>query len=61
MNKKTELKLLRGWDTPTHFFPKGTRGTVLYFSNMLGMTVKEFIEKYKESKFMGWFEIFKSE
>lgn len=61
MKEQTKLKLLRDWDTPANFLPKGTRGTILYFSNMCSMTVKEFIEKYKESKFMGWFEIIKSE
>lgn len=56
VSASTELKLLRTWDAPTHFFPEGIRGSVLYFANVCGMSVERFIEDYDRGLFSGWFE-----
>ena len=56
VSARTELKLLRTWDAPTHFFPEGVRGSALYFANVCGMSVEKFIEDYERGLFSGWFE-----
>ena len=56
LTARTELKLLRTWDAPTHFFPEGIRGSALYFANVCGMSVEKFIEDYERGLFNGWFE-----
>jgi hypothetical protein len=55
--KSTDLALFRNWDSPTHFFPMGMVASVGYFAERLGMTPEEFIQKYEDSFFVGWFEI----
>lgn len=57
VNARTELKLLRTWDAPTHFFPVGIRGSALYFANVCGMSVEKFIEDYERGLFSDWFEV----
>lgn len=59
IDEATELRLVRDWDAPTHFFPKGMAASVSFFSNMSRMRVEEFIKKYEESQFIGWFETVK--
>ena len=62
MNKiesTTKLRLIRDWDAPTHFFPKGIVGSVSYFSTLCGLSAYNFIERYENFEFLDWFEIIK--
>lgn len=61
IEESTRLVLLRDWDAPTHFFPKGMLASISYFSVLCGLSTEEFIKRYEDSLFIGWFETFKSE
>ena len=56
VNKYTELKLLRDWSAPTHYFPKGMVNNIGFFCKYCGKSVEEFVEDLNNKTFIGWFE-----
>ena len=56
MNGRMRVVMIKDWRGPNFFFPKGTEGSLEYFSKFTGLKKKDFIEKFKEGKFEEWFE-----